>query len=222
MVVRHEPLPREEKVDLLVGEGIGGLRRGTDGCRSATHHHDRRGLDDPAVRVADLGVDLCDVLHRRSPPEPVGHARRDDQYVEGLGLRRPVLQADGHGTGVGVQPRQGALHDAHPVEPTQLVEGQPVVAGPALGAGQPATELLSAQQSGLHRDAHDVRVLGQPHGDQAPGVAQASDDDSGTAHAAALVRRGGRGTNFEVRATTSAYSGRRSSDRSSIIGMLAP
>ena len=92
------------------------------------------------------------------------------------------------------------MHGAGPVEPAVAVEGDEVVAGPVVGAGQPEAELLAADQRGLGGDADDVGVAGEVDRGSSP----LSPSPATTTRGGVTVRRrGGRGTSIGTRSMTS-------------------
>ena len=82
------------------------------------------------------------------------------------------------------------VHDPHPVEAAEPLEGVVVVAGPPLRPGEPQAELLAADQGGLGGDADDVVPLGEPDRGEDAGVAQAGDHHARTGHSGAHDRLG--------------------------------
>ncbi len=117
----------------------------------------------------------------------------DHQEVVRLIAGRPIAVVYPHRSGGGVDRGGAAVHDPYPVEAPEPVVGDPVVAHPLLGPGQPHTEFLTADQARLRGDTHDVGIPPEPN----PGIAQSDDHHPGSDHVVRL--RGGSGTNAEIR-----------------------
>src|SRR3954452_18919823 len=90
--------------------------------------------------------------------------------------------ADEDVAGVQVDPCQGAVYGAHPVQPAELVECNPIGTRPIMRPGQPPAEFLSADQRRLRRDSDDLGVAGPPDGGEHAAVAEARDDDTAQIH----------------------------------------
>jgi hypothetical protein len=89
------------------------------------------------------------------------------------------------------------VDDPYPIQTTEPVEGDPIVAGPIVGARQPDAELLAAHQPWLDRDADDVGVTGEPNRGEDTYVPQSRDDDTFAAHIVEAVTE--MGCNMAVR-----------------------
>src|SRR5206468_8179874 len=126
-------------------------------------------------------------LQIRLAPETVAHPGRDDQRVVGLLRRRTVVMGDDDVAGVDVDPRQGAVHGAHPVQPAELLEWNPVGASPVVRAGQPPAQFLAADQRRLRRDPYDLDVAGQPDCGEHAAIAETGNDDATQIHAHTLT-----------------------------------
>ena len=184
----------------------------------------------PPTTITDLAAARRSWAARRSAPtssadcsvgpapEAVGDTGRDDERVVVLGRGRPVVTLDRDRSVDEVDPGERAVHGSHAVEPAVPVEGDPVVAGPMVGAAEPPAELLAADQPGFDRDADDVGVPGEPIAVRTP----LSPRPAMTTRFMPALSFGGHGTKRDTLSTTSRYPGRRSRLRASIIGMLAP
>lgn len=179
----QRPVAGVVEVDPGVRPGGRDLRGAADGRGTAADDDHRPRGGQALVRRPKVRVDLGGRLQGRLSPEAVADAGGDDQHVIRNLRRRTVGQSHRHGPGREVQPGQGAVHGADPVEAAEPAERDPVVAGPVVGPCQPPAEFLAADQSRLGRDSDDVGVAGELDRGQHAGVAHPGDDDPLPRHA---------------------------------------
>ena len=89
-------------------------------------------------------------------------------------------------TGGQIDSGHRAVHGPDPIEFTEPVEGDPVVARPVVGPGQSRAEFLTADQTRVERDTDDVEAARQTDRSEHAGIAESGD------HHALSVHVGGR------------------------------
>lgn len=194
VIFAQRALTGEVQVDLFARPGGGQVDGAAHRRRStADDDHRFRGTESFVVGV-EPGADLAGRLQRGVAPEPVADSGRNHQGVIGFGDRGALALPGQHDAAGQIEASQLGLHRSHPVQATEPVERNPVVAGPVVGSGEADAEFLTADQPGFHRDADDIRVRGQPNRGQQTHVTESRDDDALAAHGHEGSRRGGHGT----------------------------
>ena len=182
MIPDQRAIAGEIQVDTLARPGGRQVDRATYRRRAAAQHNHRSGTGQPLVCCLYVGADLGGRLQCRPPPEAVADSRRNDQRVVLLGDCRAVLAQAEDGSGRQIHSRQRGLYLSHPVQAPELVERNPVVAGPIVWAGEPDSELLATDQRWFDRNSDDVGVGGQADGGQDADITEPGDDNAFAVH----------------------------------------